>query len=203
VHRDNTANCFGIAMDQGSWACMSALLDVAAAAFTPDAIKAPGSSSNQYGPHITDLLPEHVLSRAFAVFPDLASRFLLTIKPVRAYPFVSDGCNKVELNGDVKIEGSSLRSPPKFWQELLYSKEGAKQKGQPIEALLVPLKGIVGPNSQLLASIVASCDVFAAQGSPPYVTFKSRIVESVGSSVVTINDQFKPSGSTRMQSTKD
>ena len=51
--------------------------------------------------------------------------------------------------------------------------------GKPVEALLIPLKGIVGPDSKLLASIVASVDILEDQGLPPYATFKSPIVATV------------------------
>ena len=203
--------CFTTAMNKNNWACMSALLDIVAGGFWPEAMKAPNPGA-QLGPHVTDLLPEPILSDIFDQFPELASPFLLKLQPVRAYPFVADGCSKFEFSARHPecglVEGSQLRSPPKFWQELLYpaisrgsglvrqtsarrlshsfvrdststaaiAASGSWQVGQPVETLLVPLKGIVRSDSRLLASIVNSCNLFAAQGVPPYASFKSQIV---------------------------
>ena len=156
---------------------MSALLDILTGGFSPEAVKAPNAGS-QRGSHVTDLLPMNILRDIFTHFPELASPFILKIKPVRAYPFVSEGCNRLDFDdGDVLVEGSAHRSPPSFWQKRLYADESKEQRGQPVEALLVPLKGIVGPGSKLLGAIVEASST--AKDTVAYSTFKSDIVEAM------------------------
>ena len=153
VPRESKQNCFTEAISQNNWACVSVLLDVVAAGFSSDLMMASNPGS-QRGPHVTDLLEVSILSLLFQKFPELASPFLMKLKLVPAYPFVQQGPLKYNLGRESKYVGSQERSPKNFWKkkDVLYS-EMSQQSGLPVEAFLVPLEDIVGPESDLLDSI--------------------------------------------------
>ena len=124
--------------------------------------------------HLSESFPLEEFCEALSKFPNAGIEFVKSLELVQHHDgLVQKGVSKYDMEGrEIRVIGSRKRVPLQFWWTKL--KEATINKGHPVVAKLVPIKGIAGPNSQFLSKLVK-----ASIATKNYSAFNNEVVKAV------------------------
>ena len=112
------------------------------------------------------------------LFPDICLKFVEGLEFVRSGdPLVQHGVDRRELKNERLVRGSDYRMPQFFWNDLLNVSVEKNlrtgeivERGNKVEAKLVPIKGLVSSDSKFLSNLIQ-----AAGDTGKYRAFESEV----------------------------